>query len=300
MSSIRNFCFTLNNYEEEDINNINNILKLSCNYIIFGYEIGKNGTPHLQGYAELYKKTRFESIKKMLPKAHIEPRKGTQDEALKYCQKDKNFVEIGIKKDQGNRGDLNGVRLAVEEEGLRYVARYYNLQQIRVAETHLTYNEEPRNWKPNVTWIYGESGSGKSRKAREMVEGRDIFCKNDGSKWWNGYDAHEVVILDDFRDSWFSITYFLALIDRYEFKVEYKGGFRQFKPKDIIITSIRHPKYLFEGCKNEPIKQILRRIDNIICLKNQSLKQCSLTNYLSKKLTDYDEPYMSEEDISMD
>jgi len=51
----RNFVFTLNNYSEEEHETL-----LKCDsfkYIIIGREIGDSGTPHLQGYAELKKKT---------------------------------------------------------------------------------------------------------------------------------------------------------------------------------------------------------------------------------------------------
>jgi len=42
----RNYCFTLNNYNEEDIPKL---LAAQVTYITFQKEIGANGTPHLQG-----------------------------------------------------------------------------------------------------------------------------------------------------------------------------------------------------------------------------------------------------------
>ena len=136
-----------------------------------------------------------------------------------------------------------------------------NLQQIRIAEKYLTYCEEPRNWVPNVYWLYGPSGAGKSKRAREICK-EDVYCKNNGTKWWDGYDNHEYVIIDDFRDSWWPITYMLALLDRYEFLVEYKGGYRQFRAKTIVVTSINHPDSMYANtgeCRN----QLARRLTSV-------------------------------------
>lgn len=142
---------------------------------------------------------------------------------------------------------------------MRAVCVAASLQQIRVAEKYLTYCEDPRDWKPEVIWLTGPSGSGKSRRAREIC-GEDVYTKNTGHKWWDGYDGHEDVILDDFRDSWWPITYMLALIDRYEFQVEYKGGMRQMRAKRIIITSIFTPDTMYRGT-GECQQQLARRID---------------------------------------
>ena len=74
-----------------------------------------------------------------------------------------------------------------------------------------------------------------------MCYKESVYRKASDTKWWPGYDCHEEVIIDDFRDSWWPITYMLDLLDRYETKVETKGGYRQFVPKKIIITSCQDP-----------------------------------------------------------
>ena len=65
--------------------------------MIVGVEVGKNGTPHLQGYFRRAKKMRFNAVKKMLgPCAHIEQARGSELQNDEYCRKNGVIaVEIG-------------------------------------------------------------------------------------------------------------------------------------------------------------------------------------------------------------
>lgn len=264
MSQIINFCFTLNNYSlDEELDIL--CTSLPVMYIIYGYEIGKNGTKHLQGYCELNHKMRLNTIKKLgigFERMHIEKRKGTQSQAIEYCKKDNDWIEYGTPKTlrQGQRNDLDEVRIAARDQGMKEVSTWGNLQEIRVAEKYLQYNEPKRTWKPTVTWIWGPTGTGKSRYAHETLP--DAYTKSDSTKWWDGYDGQRDVILDDYRGDWMKLSELLTLIDRYERRIEYKGGSRQFLAKNIIITSCKHPQEVYQ-VPDENINQLLRRIDNI-------------------------------------
>lgn len=61
------------------------------------------------------------------------------------------------------------------------------------------------------------------------------------------------------------INELLKLIDRYPHRLELKGGFRQMLSKKIYITSIMHPKDIY-NLSEEHVKQLLRRIDKIILI----------------------------------
>jgi len=231
----------------------------------------ETGKEHFQGYCELVKKKTMKGIKKLFEdeKMHIEGRKGTQEQAAVYCKKEGNWYEVGIRLRQGARTDLDKCRQMALDNGMREVTAIASSQGMTVARNFLTYNEEGRDFKPTIIWLWGPSGVGKSRKAREMLSyTSDIYEKSVGNKWWDGYDAHEAVILDDFRDTWFiaegGLGYVLGLLDRYKFQVEVKGGFRQMLAKIIIITSVKSPEqcYVARGNEDEPQEQFLRRIDD--------------------------------------
>lgn len=266
MFQFHNFVFTA-----WDMSKLDEWLALDVQYIIMGKEIcPKTKQEHLQGYCELKKKKTMGGIKSMFKDKtmHIEVRKGTQEQAITYCMKDLDFVEAGEKKHQGRRGDLDGYREIAATDGMRAIAAIGNSQHIRVAEKYLEYNEEGRSWKTEVVWLWGASGAGKSRWARVILDGKDTYVKSSSDKWWNGYDAHEAVIIDDFRDSWWSLTEMLRLLDRYECRVEVKGGMRQFKPRWIVITSIKKPEECYQSASGEPIKQLLRRLDETIEIRD--------------------------------
>ena len=82
------YCFTINNYTASDIEQLT-ALSDGVTYYTYGIEKGENeGTPHLQGYIELTTAQRFSWLKKRLPRAHLEPRKGSRTQARDYCHKE--------------------------------------------------------------------------------------------------------------------------------------------------------------------------------------------------------------------
>lgn len=264
MSRSRNWCFTLNNPTAEELA----IIKaFKYTYIIIGNETGENNTPHYQGYIEFSVQRTLTSIKKDLGRAHLELAKGNGEHNKAYCSKQEILFEDGTIKRQGKRNDIERIRDAVEDgANMRaVVALASSTQAIRIAELYLNYNEEKRNWLPIVKWYYGATGTGKSRTAYAELE--DPFTAGATSKWWQGYDAHENVIIDDFRKSFISFSELLRLLDAYPYLVECKGGSRQFLARQIIITSPFHPEEIFRD-NLEDIGQLIRRITEIKCFNN--------------------------------
>lgn len=84
--------------------------------------------------------------------------------------------------------------------------------------------------------------------------------------WFDGYDQQEVMIMDDFRTSWFKFGFLLRLLDVYPFMVEVKGGSAEFNTNTIYITAPKPPQEMYANlAENEEgqFNQLLRRITEI-------------------------------------
>lgn len=97
-SPAKMWCFTLNNYTEEEHIHIKECLSSdSSNKWVIGKETGENGTPHLQGFCNFNKKIRLTGLKKYNGRAHWEKCKGSEEQNIKYCTKDNNYELHNIK-----------------------------------------------------------------------------------------------------------------------------------------------------------------------------------------------------------
>lgn len=86
--SSRNYIFVLNNYTEQEESDIKIFIETWCKYGIFGHEIGKQGTPHLQGFIILKTPWSFKTLKnKINKKCHLEKCLGNAISNFDYATK---------------------------------------------------------------------------------------------------------------------------------------------------------------------------------------------------------------------
>lgn len=256
----RDYCFTLNNYTESEYQSV---ICIDAKYIVVGKEKGESGTEHLQGYVYWENARSFNAVKKLIPRAHLEKTKGTPQQASDYCKKEGNYYESGeLPMKQGQRTDIDEVREILKDTGKmkEVVAVAKSYQAVKMAEMILKYDEQPRNWKPEVLWFYGPTGTGKTKTAYEIL-GEDCYTCLSTGRWFDGYDSHDNVLIDDMRKDFMKFHELLRLLDRYAMRIETKGGTRQFRAKKIIITSAYHPEVLYNT--REDTGQLIRRIDEI-------------------------------------
>lgn len=95
ISASKRWCFTLNNYTDEEYLTL--LHNLDGSSFIVGKEIGESGTPHLQGYVEFKDKRRMSENKVFNKRIHWEQSKGTRDQNIDYCTKDNDYFFIGFK-----------------------------------------------------------------------------------------------------------------------------------------------------------------------------------------------------------
>lgn len=83
----KKWCFTLNNYTNTLMEQLETKFKEFNIDYIFGEEVGESGTKHLQGYIEC--PTKIRPIEKFgIKEIHWEKTKGTREQNITYCSKD--------------------------------------------------------------------------------------------------------------------------------------------------------------------------------------------------------------------
>lgn len=94
ISPSKKWCFTLNNYKEDDIKVLTNTDSSIVPTYVFQKEVGENGTNHLQGYIVFSKKTRPKGFFKnqFTNEPHWEKCRNPKA-AEEYCQKDDTRLE---------------------------------------------------------------------------------------------------------------------------------------------------------------------------------------------------------------
>lgn len=257
----RGWIMTINNPTEQDKLSLCGLE--SVEYMIVGKEHfdDPEKTPHFQCYIRWKNAKTFSRMKKLFPRAWINPANGSDLHNRAYCSKEEVLIEHGEPSAQGKRSDLKYVvDLIADSPSMKYIIEHVNsLQSIRTAEKLLMYKEPVRRWKTEVYWFHGATGTGKSQKAYEMYP--DAYTAMDTGQWWEGYDGDEVVIIDDMRRDFLKFHQLIKLLDRYQYRVQFKGGSRQFLARTIVITSCYSPEEMFET--REDIHQLLRRITEI-------------------------------------
>nr|QXP07690.1 MAG: replication associated protein [Arizlama virus] len=271
-TQLSRFVFTLNNWTALEYEWLK---AFECKWMIIGKEVGASGTPHLQGAVVLNTRRQFNSLKKMIgfARAHIEPMLGTPEDSVKYCTKeDKNaFMKGSV--EPGKRNDIhdaiNKLKTAISITDLVTKDDDFAATFVKYPNGLTSYRnqlEAKRQGPPTVFWIYGETGTGKTRSSVEWAEARglDYWMSLGGLQWFNGYDGEPVAILDDFRTGHCKFSFLLRLLDRYRFSVPYKGGFRNWAPKIIFVTAPLPPREMFDLKKEGDVQQLERRITHMV------------------------------------
>lgn len=296
-SRSRGWCITVNNPSEGYLDRFKAYPDMD--YCVVGSEVAPTtGTTHYQAYVHWPDAKTLSVMRNMFPRAHLTPALGTALQNQAYCSKENVIYEHGTPPAQGKRTDQDAIRTLLRQgANMRQIADIApNAGVLRLAENWMRMHEEPRDqtYAPEVRWYHGLSGSGKTKTALEWL-GPDTHICLDKGKWWDGYDQHNGVLIDDFREKWCSFERLLRLLDRYPCTVEVKGGTRQLRAMKIAITAPFPPNayYLTLG---EDRVQLLRRITRVIDVDN-TCPSCGWT-FGNDCVCNYDVPGLIESNDS--
>jgi len=241
---------------------------------IIAKEEHKDGSPHLHAFIRYHKKVDWTPTRWNLYNYHGDYQGAKSWNAvMKYCTKGGNYISnIDVKAAETKKAARNKQLLEDEpqklvEEGFIGVMQLPQLLKAKAAYSLL----KPAVQTVNVrgVWIWGKTGIGKSYLVRELFQGR-LYLKSQ-SKWWDGYSAQEVVLIDDYdirqstTDKPDSLVqafghYLKIWADRYSCTGEQKGATINLHHRLLIITSNYSPHHCFwTKTDNELVSAITRR-----------------------------------------
>lgn len=273
--SAKHWCFTLNNYTDVELQALaqasSELLESkSIQYLVYGKEVGEANTPHLQGFVSFTARKTLAQVRSVpgLSRSHCEPAKGTPLQAATYCKKDGEYTECGTLPlgERGRRTDLEQLYERIKSGATqKEIADEFPSQFIRYRNSIISCiadHQTERDWQCDVKVLWGRTGTGKTRQVFEAHPSKDIYV-HPGDQWFNGYEGQPVALFDDFNGSEFKLSYLLKLLDRYKMKVPVKGGYVQWIPKTIYITSNKDPADWYRNAIQEHRDAMFRRINTI-------------------------------------
>lgn len=278
----RAWMFRISNPLQEDLPDrfMNN-----CEFLTYQYEKSESGLLHHQGYLVLKanpSNKNGRSLKWMKDNidrsAHFEPRRGTHQQAVDYCNKEVRphiypyWDDVGHQDTRvkgpwtfGAWSDTEGPKRggAVNSSKILSIKRkidqgtdekeLYNehfgemLRYGKAFDRYRMISSGQRNWMTKAMCLYGPTKTGKSMRARKVSDfhfaDSVYYLQLDAGErvWWDGYTGQRCVVIEEFYGQ-MKVSYLLKLLDRYPFHVETKGSMVPFLAEMIIFTSNEHPR----------------------------------------------------------
>lgn len=283
---------TINNPDEKGLTHekIFEILKDNFQTLVYLCIADEQGnTFHTHVFVCFRSRVRFSTMKKHFPQAHIEPVKGTVSQNVSYIKKagkwadtDKHdtviegsFEEWGQPPpdSKGRRDDMselyrmisdgmsNAEILAVNQD---YILQIEKLDKVR---TTLLIERFKKTFRLDlkVIYIYGETGSGKTRGVLEKYGCENVYRVTDYEHPFDGYNCQPVICFDEFRSS-LTLKDMLSYCDIYpiELPARYSNKFACYGTVYIISNWELERQYAeLQKADNESWKAFLRRIHEV-------------------------------------
>lgn len=224
-------------------------------------EIGEQGTPHTHVYVVFKNSVMFDTLHKKFYGVHVEQANGSNKENRDYIRKEgkwrddakhetsliDTFEEFGELPPDKARGETQAEQIMqlvrdgkTNAEILEACPTAYNklhyIEQARQTLLEERYKNEFR--KLQVTYIWGDSGAGKTRSVMERYGYPNVYRVTDYAHPFDGYKGQDVVIFEEFRGS-LTVADMLNYLDGYpvELPCRYANKVACYT-KVYIITNI--------------------------------------------------------------
>jgi len=254
-------------------------------YLVYQLEQAPGtGRLHYQLYFELSRRVMLSTITGWggtWAHTHLEPRRGSQQQAIAYCTKAESRV-LGpwqhgepIANEQGRRTDLEEVKAAVDSgQGWDTIWQEHFGTMVRSYKAIITYaqvvgkTEEPK--QPRVYIFWGHTGSGKTHRVYEEATARAAssdYAKGvyshiyTSGNFFHDYSGQRIALFDEFTGQ-LDIEYILRLTDKWACKVNVKCGHEHWRADTIYFCSNVPPRRWWPNAKSSQLAAFRRRIND--------------------------------------
>jgi plasmid replication protein len=142
---------------------------------------------------------------------------------------------------------------------------------------------EAGKFKKTILYIYAESGSGKTKYCKKLIELLKTIALKYGQRWeycltasinaFDEYNGQDILFLDDIRGDSLTVSDWLKLLDPYTISpISARYHNKMGAAKVIIITTTTPVRTFFEQSKgniDEDSGQFIRRIDCSVNIKDK-------------------------------
>jgi len=289
----RKWQVTMNNPEEKGFTH--DALKMALDslpnviYWCMADEVGaENSTYHTHIYFCCKNGVKFSRVQKLFTGGHFEPANGTSEENRNYIFKlgkwaddkkadtrlpdtQEEFGEMPAER-QGARNDLTALYGMIKDGMSNFDILEANCDYMmdldKIEKVRQTYREELYKdvWRDlEVVYIFGETGTGKTRGVMEKYGMRNVYRVTDYQHPFDSYKGQDVVVFEEFRSD-LRISEMLNYLDGYalELPSRYSNKIACYT-KVYMISNISLKDQYRKIRKEQPetFKAFIRRIDEV-------------------------------------
>lgn len=266
---------------------------MSCIYWCMCDEIGEQGTYHTHIYLLFKNPAEFSMIQTRFYGAHIELAKGSNIENRNYIKKEgkwandkKNETSLPDTFEESGELPSEKSRRQTQSEEIYQMIKYgasnaeildtypttiNSLQHLDRARQTILEEQNKDKWRElDVTYLYGATGTGKTRQVMEKYGYSNVYRVTDYAHPFDSYKGQNVIIFEEFR-SGLPIADMLNYLDGYpvELPCRYANRIACYTIVYIISNISLDEQYVnIQAQQPETYEAFKRRINHIIAKSN--------------------------------
>ena len=222
-------------------------------------ETGEQGTYHTHLYMTFRNSVMFDTVRSKFYGAHIEPAKGKHRENRDYIRKEgkwlddakhetnhpETFEEWGELPPDKSRSESQAeqiMQMVMEGKTNAQILRemptaYSKINYIEQARQTLLQEQHENEWRNlSVTYIWGETGAGKTRSIMELYGYPNVYRVMDYAHPFDSYKGQDVILFDEFR-SQLPLSAMLGYLDGYPVELPCRYANKQARFTKVFLVS---------------------------------------------------------------